>query len=136
MIDLASSKQSATILVVDGTVLIRMPIAAYWRRCGYRVFEAATIDEAVQVLTKFVEIDVMLMDAETKGVGGLETGFALSHWAKNNRPGTRVLLAGTPRRDGESAGRLCEQGPTLSNPYDPQLLQEHILRLLAVTANS
>jgi hypothetical protein len=29
--------QDATVVVVDSDILIRMPIAAYLRECGYRV---------------------------------------------------------------------------------------------------
>ncbi len=43
-------KPSATVLLVEGDVLIRMPVAEYLRECGYRVMEAANVDEAVAVL--------------------------------------------------------------------------------------
>jgi CheY-like chemotaxis protein len=38
---------SRTVLVLDGDVLVRMPVVQFLRDCGYRVVEAATIDEAI-----------------------------------------------------------------------------------------
>jgi CheY-like chemotaxis protein len=50
-----------TILVLDGDVLVRMPIAHYLRDCGYRVLEAANVDEAMTILQKpDVQVDVVL----------------------------------------------------------------------------
>jgi CheY-like chemotaxis protein len=48
-----------TILVLDGDVLVRMPIVQLLRECGYRVIEAATSDEAVAILQKTnIPVDV------------------------------------------------------------------------------
>jgi CheY-like chemotaxis protein len=45
-----SSEQRQTILVVDDEVIIRTAISEYLRDCGYKVIEAASVDEAVLVL--------------------------------------------------------------------------------------
>jgi CheY-like chemotaxis protein len=39
-----------TVLVLDGDVLVRMPVVQFLRDCGYSVVEAATIDEAIALL--------------------------------------------------------------------------------------
>ena len=43
---------SRTVLVLDDDVLVRMPVVQFLRDCGYRVVEAATIDEAIALLEK------------------------------------------------------------------------------------
>jgi CheY-like chemotaxis protein len=57
-----------TVLVLDSDVLVRMPIARYLRDCGYRVLEAANVDEAMTVLLKDdIQVDVVLSDVEMPG---------------------------------------------------------------------
>jgi CheY-like chemotaxis protein len=48
-----------TVLVLDGDVLVRMPVIQLLRECGYRVLEAASTDEAIAILQKTgVPVDV------------------------------------------------------------------------------
>jgi hypothetical protein len=39
----SSEESIQTILVVEDEVLIRLPLAEYFRDCGYRVFEASNV---------------------------------------------------------------------------------------------
>ena len=41
-----------TVLVLDGDVLVRMPVVQFLRDCGYRVVEAASTDEAMAIFQK------------------------------------------------------------------------------------
>jgi DNA-binding response OmpR family regulator len=118
-----------TILVVDAEVLVRLTISAYLRDCGYRVLEAATAEEAQTVLLQTeLTIEAVLADADLPGP---IDGFVLSRWIRDHRQGLKVLLAGTPARAAERAADLCEQGPDLARPYEPQLVVDRIRRLLA-----
>jgi|SRR5579859_5209166 len=118
-----------TVLVVDADVLVRLTISAYLRDCGYRVVEAATAEEAQTVLLQTeLTIEAVLADADLPGP---TDGFALSRWIRDHRQGMKVLLAGTPARAAERAADLCEQGPDLARPYEPQLVVDRIRRLLA-----
>ena len=117
-----------TILVVEDDILVRMPIAQYLRDCGYKVIEASNSDEAMEVLVhKETVVHIVFSDIEMPGA---VDGFGLAKWVRENRPGIQVLLAGTVPRSVESAKELCEQGP-VPKPYDPQVVQNHIRRLLA-----
>jgi DNA-binding response OmpR family regulator len=121
----------ATVLVVDGEVIIRTEISAYLRDCGYRVIEAATSDEALHVLSANSEpVKIILTDVQLPG--SLD-GFGLARWVRSNKPGVGVVLAGTAQRAAVAAGELCEDGPTLSKPYDPQIVADRIKRLLGTT---
>lgn len=118
-----------TVLVVEDDVLVRLVIAGYLRDCGYRVLEAASADEAVQLLQRGeAQVDVVLTDVEMPGE---MDGFALAQWVRRERPDIEVVMAGTPARAADAAGDLCEQGPTQTRPLDPSAVLSRIRRLLA-----
>ena len=118
------------ILIVDDDILVRHPLAEYLRECGYRVVQAANLDEARKLFTqrrRGLAIDVVLADANTPGG---ENAFAFAVWMRANRPCVEVILAGSEDAAAEKAGDLCEEGP-LSKPYDHQLVLDRIRRSLA-----
>ena len=118
-----------TVLVVENDVLVRLSISAYLRDCGYRTIEAASDDEAMIVLTSSqLVIDVVLTDA---GLGGGGGGFSLSQWVRSNKPEAGVILVGGPAAAAEAAAELCDKGPMLSRPYEPQAVVDQIRQLLA-----
>ena len=119
-----------TVLVVDDEVLVRMVIAAYLRHCGYRVIEAANAAEAMLVLDQDEADDVGVV-LSAVGLSGEHDGFALAQWIRRRRPGCEVVLAGTPARTASAAHDICEQGPMLTRPYEPQVVLDRIRRLLA-----
>lgn len=121
--------QDATVVVVDSDILIRMPIAAYLRECGYRVIEAANSEEAMIVLREAeLKIDAILTDVGSETPGG---GFALAKWVRENRPHINVIMAATPERAAKEAGGLCSEGPHLARPYDHAIVEAYIRRLLS-----
>lgn len=125
----ASPPAPQTVLVVDAEVLIRMAIADYLRDCGYRVVEAASAEEALTVLRQTeLGIDAVLVDMD---LPGSMDGFGLAQWVREHREGLSVILAGTPARAAERAAELCENGPDLARPYEPQVVVDRIRRLLA-----
>ena len=63
---------------------------------------------------------------------GSVDGFGLRQWIAKTRPSTHVILAGTPKRAAKEAGELCEEGPLLAKPYEPQVVEDRIRRMLAV----
>ncbi len=121
-----------TLLVVEDEVLIRMTIAGYLRECGFRVLEAADADEALIILQEpELEIEAVLSDIEMPGA---MDGFGLAQWLRANRSGVEVFLVGTPERAASAAADMCEEGPTLSKPYEPQIVVDRIRQLLAARA--
>ena len=123
--------RSPCVLIVEADILVRHSLAEYLRECGYRVVQAANTDEARTLLARRrrrLVIHVVLADVS---VPGGENAFALATWIRANHPEVQVILAGTVDACTERAGELCEDGPTLSKPYDHQLLLDRIRRLLA-----
>jgi CheY-like chemotaxis protein len=124
-----SAPAREVVLVVEDEVLVRYVICDYLRECGYTVIEASTADEALQVLQKAsVRVDIILSNAQLPGA---TDGFALARWVRANRAGVGVILAGTISRAADAAAELCEEGPMLSKPYEPQTVVDRIKRLLA-----
>jgi CheY-like chemotaxis protein len=124
-----SPEQRQTILVVDDEVIIRTAISEYLRDCGYKVIEAASVDEAVLVLQQAeITVHIVLSDVEMPGA---RDGFALARWVREHRPTLQVILAGSAARATKAAGELCNSGPMLAKPYDPQIVLDQIKQLLA-----
>ena len=120
---------SHCILIVEPDVLVRQPIAEYLRECGYKVVETGNTDEALVVMNAgTMAVDIILADAQAPGK---LDGFGLARWMRQNRPSAKVILAGTVANEAKEAGDLCEDGPRLSKPYDPQLLVDRIKRAIA-----
>jgi CheY-like chemotaxis protein len=120
---------ASVILVVEDEVLIRMHIAQYLRECGYKVIEAADADEALEVLQSDHAVDLVLTDVQ---MPGKMDGFGLAQWVRHNRQGVTIILAGTPERAANTAAELCEEGPSLPKPYEPQVLLDLIRRQLGL----
>lgn len=121
-----------TILIVEDDVLVRTALAEYLRHCGYRVVEATSADEALSVLQEVdIKVDVVLSDVK---ISGAMDGFGLAKWVRKNRPGVQVILTGSVEKAAHAAGDLCEDGPHLAKPYEPQQVIEWIKRLKASTA--
>ena len=119
------------LIVADADVLIRNALAEYLRNCGYKVFEAATADEVIMALEEgAAKIDALLTDAE---LSGRFNAFELRKWVRDHHPDVEVVLAGSVDSAAQAAGHLCDEGPHLQRPYDPQSVAAHIRRLLAAT---
>ena len=122
-----------TVLVVDDDVLVRYQIAAYLRECGYRVIEAVHADEALIVLREpDIEVHVVMSDV---GMPGDMDGFGLARWVRAERPGLPVILCGSAGKAADAATDLCEEGPAMAKPYQPQVLLDRIRRLLGGMAS-
>jgi DNA-binding response OmpR family regulator len=119
------------LIVADPDVLIRNGLAEYLRHCGYKVFEAATSDEVIIALEEgATSFQAMLVDAELLGE---LNAFELRMWVKEHYPDVDIILAGNVDRAAKAAGHLCDDGPHLQRPYDPESVVAHIKRLLAAT---
>ncbi len=125
---------SPTVLVVEDEVLIRLVIADYLRECGYRVHEAANAAEAIAVLeSRMATIDIVFSDVQMPGD---MDGFGLARWIRAHQPGVRVILTSSVERSADIAATLCEAGPLLEKPYEPQGVVDRIRQLIAKSAAS
>lgn len=81
--------RARAILLVDGQIATRAPLAELLRSSSYQVFEAATSDEALALLNSRLEIDALVAHDE---VSGSMDGIALADWVRRTRPALRVLV--------------------------------------------
>jgi CheY-like chemotaxis protein len=85
-----ATDHSATILVVEDEVLVRMVLADYLQDCGFKVIEAANADEAMAIATEpTVTIDLVFSDVR---MPGSIDGFALATWLREHRRDLPVML--------------------------------------------
>jgi hypothetical protein len=56
-------------------------------------------------------------------------GFYLARWVRDHRSGLEVVLAESAVKAGHEAADLCEEGPHLKKPYEPQQVVEWIKKL-------
>jgi len=117
---------SPVVLLVEGDIVIRHPLAEYLRECGFTVFEAANGDEAMRALKTSLNLEVVLADMATTG-----SGFALREWIRDENLPVEVILATSIEKSVQHAGDLCKDGPTLAKPYDHLLVLDHIRQALA-----
>lgn len=120
---------AASILIIDCDIIARHAIAEYLRHCGYAVVEAANTDEAMLAIQEAsLSIDVILCDIAAIGT---ETAFGLATWVRQNRPDLEVKLAGSLEGVVQTAAQLCESGPNLARPYEPEAVVDYVKRLRA-----
>jgi CheY-like chemotaxis protein len=121
------SDDTPKLLFVEPDALDRAAIAGYLRECGYQVVEAVSAEEAQAVLAQRAdEIDIAFI---ARDLPGEMDGFALANAIRARAAGIRVLLVGTVEKAAKVASELCEQGPHLRKPYEPQALVDWIKRL-------
>jgi DNA-binding response OmpR family regulator len=128
------SPNKPSILLVERDVLVRTPLAAYLRECGYIVIESGSGEEAMLVLQQQqLRVDVLLTDADLPGPLDV---FSLVQKARASRADVRTLIAATPERAAALAGKLCDDDPLLSKPYASQRVADRIRQLLAFRGRS
>jgi CheY-like chemotaxis protein len=117
-----------TILLVEGDIVVRHPIAEYLRQCGFKVLEAADGAEAREALaTPDLDIAAVLTDMATP-----DCGFALRQWARAQGLAVEVILAGSLEKSVAYAGDLCaESGPTPGKRYEGHLALDQIRQAIA-----
>jgi CheY-like chemotaxis protein len=130
----AREESAASVLIVDSDIIVRHALGDYLRQCGYRVVEAATSDEALLALAETsLSVDIILCDV---AVSGSKSGFELSSWVRQNRPDLEVKLAASVERAAETAASLCDQGPHLARPHDPQSVVNYIIERRATQSRN
>lgn len=111
-------------MVVEPEILVRMVIADYLRKCGYKVIEAGTAEDALTVLSSDVKVEVVF--AEVLAVGTAD-GFGLAKHIREDHPEVDVILTSGVTNAADKAGELCEEG-VLKKPYEP----EEVIRRIGI----
>lgn len=112
---------SDTILIVEDEAIIRFELIDLFEDEGYRVFAAASADEAIAILDRHGEVRVVLTDIE---MPGSMDGLRLAHYIRKRFPPTLLLVASgritVPERD------MPEHSAYLAKPFDPAAMLRKI----------
>ena len=121
------TSSSPVVLLVEGDIVVRHPLAEYLRECGFTVFEASNGDEAKRAFTTpSLLIEVVLADMTTEG-----SGFALQCWIKEYNHSAEVIMVGSIETAVDRAAAICKDGPAFAKPYEHHFVLEHIRKALA-----
>ena len=117
--------EGTAILVVDDDPEVRPLAATILKEAGFDVLEAASGDQAFQLLDRHREIALLFTDIVMPGIDG----FVLADRAKALRPDLKVIYA-TSYSEALRANRLIVHGAVLAKPYKPRDLEASIRRAL------
>jgi CheY-like chemotaxis protein len=115
-----------TVLVVEDEVIVRMTIAEYLRDEGYDVIEAGTADEALAVLQRGTDIDLVFTDVRMPGsIDGCE----LARRVRARWPKLPVILT-SGYSDELLTARSISEDIVVPKPYRPQAIVTTIRAVL------
>jgi len=124
----------ASILIVEDEAQVRVLAESYLREQGHQTLTAATVDEAVAVLDRPADIDVLLVDIEL--FGDDHAGLNLARTAVDRRPDLDMLyISGHSVTDGMKA-LFVENSAFLAKPYTVDQLQATLLVKFGVKSYS
>ncbi|QYK40111.1 MAG: response regulator [Paracoccaceae bacterium] len=117
-----------SILVVDDDDLVRIHVVSVLQDVGYRIFEAASGHEALDLLDTIGDVDLLLTDVMMPG--GMN-GRQLAEAALTRRPQMKVLYtSGYSDTVMLSEGRLASDVHLLAKPYRRQHLVSKVRQVL------
>ena len=117
------AKDAAVILIAEDEALVRFALSDCLADRGFRVLEAGTATEAIDVLESEPEIDLVFSDIRMPGpIDGID----LARWVHANRPGLAVVLTSGHMHKAEIADDMGENEPFIEKPYDLQSVVSQI----------
>ena len=114
-----------TILIVEDEAIIRFDLVDFFSEAGYRVFEAASADEAIAVLNTERSIRVVLTDIQ---MPGSMDGLKLAHYVRDRYPPTVLLLTSGARFIEDKD--LPAASVFIRKPFNPSRMLSQIDKLM------
>lgn len=105
-----------------------MEIADHLEDLGHEVLEAASGDQAVEILSKRNQVDVLVTDIHMPG--NLD-GIELALWTRDNHPLTKIIVVSGAESEAPRLNHLGEQGRIFSKPFSTESLVKRIRELFA-----
>lgn len=119
------AERTATILVVEDEILIRLAVADFLRESGYRVLEASSAIEAQKALASAEAIDLVFSDVTMPGP---MDGLDLAAWIRGAHPDVAVILTSGVASVVPAAKQAV--AAFVEKPYSFEALAAQIKRLL------
>jgi DNA-binding NtrC family response regulator len=111
-----------TILLVEDEVLIRVAICHHLEDSGYNVLQATDADEALSLLIRHPELDVVFTDVR---MPGSIDGLGLAKWVIEHRPHIAVMVASGGAAKDTIVKELCG-AMAFPKPYNFENVTQHI----------
>jgi DNA-binding NtrC family response regulator len=123
-------ERTPTLLIVDDEPLIRMVLSDFLQECGFKVLEASSADEAMQMIeSTSVSIDLVVSDVRMPGE---RDGYGLARWVRGHAKKVPVILCSGDATKTTAAQELCAKEPFFAKPYDLQMVVAQIRRSLGL----
>src|SRR5262249_29518567 len=119
------------VLVVEDVALVRLLVVDYLRASGFDAVEAASAEDAMQMMEAGTEVDVVFSDIV---MPGHTDGVALAHWVKAPHPKAKIVLGSGVAAAAERAEALGF-GEPLAKPYRQRAIELRMREVLAPSAN-
>jgi CheY-like chemotaxis protein len=118
-------QRAAKILVVDDEVMIRMYAREILEEAGYTVHEAATAEEALQMLAAMADVGAVVTDIDMPGA---MDGLELARTIDGSMPEVAIVIMSgqiLPRRD-----QLPLKATFVAKPFLPDVLLLNVAQAL------
>jgi len=122
-------KDEITVLVVEDEAATRLAVCEHLAHDGFKVFEAVTAAQALEVLQLHPEIDTVFTDLLLPG--GMD-GLELTQWLLQHRPDLPIVLTSGvwQRTAAMNALARSERLPYFIKPYQYAAVSDKIRELV------
>ncbi len=118
-------KKPPTILIVEDEAIVRLELVSRFEDLGMVVLAAADADEAIVLLDGHPDIELLLTDIK---MPGSMDGIRLAHHVRDRWPPVKIIVLSGLRNT--RATQLPVESTLLSKPYDPDVLEQAMARML------
>jgi CheY-like chemotaxis protein len=117
------AKQAAAVLIVEDEPLVRLCTREMVEEAGFEVVEAASADEAIEILERRTDIRVLFTDIQ---MPGSMDGLKLAHFVRKRWPPIKLIV--TSGWGAVKETDLPEGGRFFSKPYDAPQVTDLLLQ--------
>lgn len=114
-------------LVADDDALIRMDACDILSDAGFRCYEAATAEKALEILKEFGP-DIRLLFSDVQMPPGTLTGFDLAWQCARKWPDIGILIASGGMTPGP--GDMPPNGTFITKPFSAAVVHDHLRKIL------
>lgn len=114
-------------LIADDDALIRMDVACILQDAGYRVHEAANVEEALSILDRAGD-SIQLLVTDVQMPPSRRTGFDLARQCAKDWPRIAILVASGQARPGPDD--MPEGAVFIGKPFSADVVHDRLLKML------
>lgn len=114
-------------LIADDDALIRMDVADLLQEAGFRVHEAANVDEALSILDR-AGASIQLLFSDVQMPPGDRDGFDLARQCAKDWPHIKILVASGQAKP--APGDLPDGAVFIGKPFSADVVYDRLQELL------